>query len=230
MRSSTDAFYARFIVALLAALLTVGGCSKSEGEESNPDEEATDTEGIQGSDDGESMAEDDTVTSDDAEQVEDAQEPAAFGLTSAAFMEGEPIPERFTGDGEDISPALAWEGVPEGTVELALICDDPDAPTAEPFVHWVLWGIDPATGSLPEAVDSTDTVEGVGVQGANGFGGVGYRGPAPPPADDAHRYEFRLYALSDAVTLEAGASKADLLAAIDGVTLDSVLLTGTYDR
>jgi len=227
MRSGRYTSCARFIVALLAALLTLGACSKSEDEDGASNEEAADAEG---SNEDASMADEDTATTVDAEPAEETAEPAAFGLTSETFADGAPIPERFTGDGDDISPALAWEGLPEGTVELALICDDPDAPTAEPFVHWVIWGIDPASGGLPEAVEASETVSGVGVQGANGFGGVGYRGPAPPPADDAHRYEFRLYALSEAVTLDAGVTKADLLDAIEGITLDSVLLTGTYDR
>src|SRR6266536_2438083 len=98
---------------------------------------------------------------------------AEFELRSDAFGDGEPIPARYTCEGEDVSPPLAWTGVPEGAVSLALICDDPDAPSGT-FTHWVAWGIDPSTGGLAEGQSAPR-------EGPNGFGSGGYRGPCPPP-------------------------------------------------
>ena len=97
----------------------------------------------------------------------------AFSLRSDAFEDREPIPERHSCEGEDVSPPLAWSDPPEGTVSMALVCDDPDAPSGT-FVHWLAWGIDPASGSLTEG-------EHPPAEGTGGFGERGYRGPCPPP-------------------------------------------------
>ncbi len=159
---------------------------------------------------------------------------AEWSIATVAFGEGEPIPKRFTEDGEDVSPPLAWSGVPQGSKQLALICDDPDAPTPQPWVHWVIYGISPETTGLPEGVaqvERPDTVAGA-MQGKNSWpkDNLGYRGPAPPPAHGVHRYYFKLYALDTALTLQPGLTKDELLAAMKGHVLAEVQLMGTYDR
>lgn len=152
----------------------------------------------------------------------------ALTLTSTAFEEGKSIPSKHTCDGEDISPALAWRGVPEGTKSLALICDDPDAPVGT-WVHWVLYGVPADTTSLPQGVPQQESVEGVGVQGRNDFKRIGYGGPCPPPGTP-HRYFFKLYALDDVPALEPGATKKALLAAMEGHVLAQGQLMGRYRR
>ena len=148
----------------------------------------------------------------------------AFDLTTSAFAAGERIPRRHTGEGEDVSPDLAWEGAPDGTRELALICDDPDAPVPQPWVHWVLYKIPADRTSLGEGGN------GGGEEGITGWGEPGYRGPMPPPGHGVHRYFFKLYALDQPVNLAPGASKEELLAAIEGHTLAEAELIGTYER
>lgn len=146
----------------------------------------------------------------------------ALSLTSGAFEHGERIPERHSGEGEDVSPPLSWDEVPEGTESLALIVDDPDAPSGT-FVHWLAWGIDPQSRGLDEG-------ESPPSQGAGGFGDVGYRGPAPPPGHGPHRYIFRVYALDATPELAPGAGREELEAAIEGHVIESGELMGTYER
>src|SRR5262245_41575250 len=122
----------------------------------------------------------------------------AFRLQSPAFESGAAIPRKHTGDGEDISPALSWSDLPPGTQELALIVDDPDAPTPEPWVHWVMYRIPISASQLPERIPPAQRVPqpAGAVQGRNTWpNGLGYRGPAPPKGHGVHRYFFRLYAL-----------------------------------
>jgi Raf kinase inhibitor-like YbhB/YbcL family protein len=101
-------------------------------------------------------------------------------ITSTAFEEGATIPKQYTGDGRDASPPLRWSGAPGNTQSIALICDDPDAPRKEPWVHWVLFNLPADTHELPEAVPATETLSQGGKQGKNDFGKIGYGGPAPP--------------------------------------------------
>jgi Raf kinase inhibitor-like YbhB/YbcL family protein len=163
-------------------------------------------------------------TSAPAEAEPPASQPALV-LSSPAFDSGKPIPRRHTGEGEDLSPPLVWSGLPPGTLELALICDDPDAPRPTPWVHWVRYGIPPTTRSLPEGAARP------GVDGANSWPeGKGYRGPMPPPGHGVHHYHFRLYALDTTLDLEPGATKAQLLAAMQDHILAMADLVGTYER
>jgi Raf kinase inhibitor-like YbhB/YbcL family protein len=152
----------------------------------------------------------------------------AFELTSPAFEHSKPIPAKYTGDGEDVSPPLEWSGAPEGTVEFALISDDPDAPGMT-WVHWVIYGIPASNTGLPEAVPKTGSLADGARQGMTDFGSTGYGGPAPPPGKD-HRYFFKLYALDIKLDLGPGATKATLLAAMEGDVLDETQLMGTYRR
>jgi Raf kinase inhibitor-like YbhB/YbcL family protein len=147
---------------------------------------------------------------------------AEFELTSSAFENGQPIPRKYTCEGEDVSPPLAWSGVPEGTVSLALVVDDPDAPRGT-FTHWLAWGLDPAAGGLAEG-------EAPPVEGLNDFGQVGWRGPCPPPGHGPHRYFFRLHGLKGELDLPAGAAKAEVERALEGRALAVAELVGTYER
>jgi Raf kinase inhibitor-like YbhB/YbcL family protein len=148
----------------------------------------------------------------------------AIEIKSPAFAAYAPIPKEHTGEGRDVSPPLAWTGVPAGTRELALICDDPDAPTPEPWVHWVLYGLPAETRSLAAAR------AGCGTEGTNSWSSRGYRGPMPPRGHGMHHYSFRVYALDTELDAGAGLSKPELLAAIDGHVLGTGELIGTYER
>ena len=153
-----------------------------------------------------------------------------FSLTSDAFSDGESIPARFTCDGDNLSPILKWQGAPDDTQSFALIMDDPDAPGGT-YTHWVIYNIRPQANGLPEGVEvagQPGNGEG-GLQGENDFGDNGYGGPCPP-GGNPHHYNFRLYALDGRLDLEAGASKGDLLNAMEGRTLGEATLTGTYKR
>lgn len=144
-------------------------------------------------------------------------------LTSPAFAPNGKIPVRNTGEGDDVSPPLSWGAVPPATVELALICEDPDAPRAKPWVHYVLYRIPPTQHELAEGAS-------IGIMGRNDFGDTAYGGPMPPPGHGTHHYHFRIYALDARVTLPPGASRDQLLAAIRGHVLDEGELVGTYER
>ena len=149
-------------------------------------------------------------------------------VTSPAFKAGETIPEKYSCDGADLSPPLEWSQAPEGTKSVALICEDPDAPRGM-WVHWVLWGLPPDSTSLPEAVPPDTVLANSGRQGKNDWGRIGYGGPCPPPGP-AHRYFFKLYALDTGLELQPGATRKDLLAAIDGHILAEGQLMGMYKR
>ena len=156
-------------------------------------------------------------------------------VTSNGFTEGEPIPKKYTGEGVDVSPPLVWTAVPEGTRELALICDDPDAPRAEPWVHWVIYKIPSGTVSLPEGIpqDAKLSEPPGTLQGKNSWPhgeNLGYRGPMPPPGHGTHRYFFKLYALDTQLNIEPGADKDALIAAMSGHVIGEGQLMGTYER
>ena len=153
----------------------------------------------------------------------------ALSLSSSAFIHEAEIPSRFTCEGDDVSPALAWSGVPSGTKSLALVVDDPDAPDpAAPkmtWVHWVVYDMPPGTASLAEAVK---TLPAGTREGLNDWKRTGYGGPCPPIG--RHRYFHKLYAL-DVVLGELGdASKAGVEAAMKGHVLAQAELVGTYQK
>lgn len=154
-------------------------------------------------------------------------------LTSSAFSEGESIPALYTCDGDNISPPLQIDGVPDGTVSLALIMDDPDIPDVvkrsmliDKFDHWILFNLPLSTTAIKENYD------GEGVSGANSAKGVGYTGPCPP-ADlepTEHRYVFQLYALDAELPLREGATESDVRNAMKGHILDKTEFIGVYSR
>ena len=153
-------------------------------------------------------------------------------IESPAFAAGAKISKQFTGEGEDISPQLVWSGVPGNAKELALICDDPDAPQADPWVHWVIYKIPAgATGLRRNVATSATLSEPAGaLQGQNSWGTIGYRGPLPPPGHGVHHYHFKLYVLDTALNVQSGLEKGELLAAMEGHIIAQGELIGTYQR
>lgn len=154
----------------------------------------------------------------------------ALTITTTAFMDGGPIPPKYTGDGQDISPPLVWSDLPDGVATLALICDDPDAPTPTPWVHWVIYNL---PGDLTGLAEGIPTIEKLtdppgAVQGPNSWPTTGYKGPAPPRGG-AHRYYFRLYALDVEITA-AGLDADALRNKMAGHILAEGELIGTYQR
>jgi Raf kinase inhibitor-like YbhB/YbcL family protein len=150
-------------------------------------------------------------------------------IASDAFLEGEAIPTKHTCDGEDISPRLRWSDIPPNTKSLVLVCEDPDAPSGL-FTHWILFNLPPTATELPEGVSVEERLANGAIQGRNDFKRIGYSGPCPPPKGSAHRYFFRLYALDTELQLQAGASREDLVLAMDSYILARGHLMGTYQR
>ena len=157
-------------------------------------------------------------------------------LMSDAFDHNTDVPAKYTGEGDDVSPPLSWENPPAGTQSFALLCDDPDAPSPKPWVHWVIYGIDAKVSALPEGIPAgkpTLTTPIEARQGKNSWDSgatVGYRGPMPPPGHGTHRYHFKLFALDTEPNLQPGATKDQLLAAMKGHVLAETELIGTYER
>ena len=156
---------------------------------------------------------------------------AEFKLSSPGFRHNQPVPAKFTCEGQDVSPTLKWEGAPAGTKSFALICDDPDAP-AGTWVHWVIWGIPATATGLPENVARTESVTALGgtKQGENSASRLGYGGPCPPPGHGVHHYHFKVYALDMEPALKPRATKHQLEEAMRGHVLAMAELVGTYQR
>ena len=147
---------------------------------------------------------------------------ADLQISSTAFSDGQTIPQRHTCEGDNVSPPLSWSGAPSEARSLALIVDDPDAPSGT-FVHWLAWGLDPGSNGLDEGQPAP-------VEGTNGFGEKGYGGPCPPPGHGPHRYFHRLYSLNSELDLAAGASREELDVALEGRVVGTAELVGTYER
>jgi len=148
-------------------------------------------------------------------------------VTSNAFKEGQPIPRQYTCDGVNISPPLEWSGVPKTAKTVALIADDPDAPTGT-WVHWVFYNLSAANIGLVENLPPDENLKAGGFQGKNDFGKIGYGGPCPPSG--THHYHFKVYAVDTELSLKAGATKDELLKAMEGHIVAQGQLTGTYAR
>jgi Raf kinase inhibitor-like YbhB/YbcL family protein len=149
-------------------------------------------------------------------------------LTSAVFRDGEAIPARHTGEGEDLSPPLAWTGAPVTTRTFALICDDPDAPGGT-WLHWLLWNLPADAVELGEGVPPRPELPSGARQGLNDGGDLGYGGPFPPPGKP-HRYFFHLHALDTSINLPPGINRSELEAAMEGHVLARGTLMGIYER
>ncbi len=149
-------------------------------------------------------------------------------VSSAVFQEGGMIPSKYTCQGQDISPPLAWGEPSAGIQSLVLIVDDPDAPGGV-FTHWVIFNIPADSRGLPEAVPTQAQLPSGALQGKNDFGRIGYAGPCPPPGRP-HRYQFTVYALDSPLDLEAGVSKKQVLDTMRGHILAQGQLVGRYQR
>jgi Raf kinase inhibitor-like YbhB/YbcL family protein len=148
-------------------------------------------------------------------------------LTTTAFHDRGPIPRRYTGEAEDVSPALSWHGAPQAARSFAVICHDPDAPLVQPgsygFVHWVLYNLPASCTGLEEGSEQ-------GAVGANDFGGTGYGGPMPPEGHGVHHYFFWVIALDDELDLPAGLTMWQFLERAESHILGMNRLVGTYER
>lgn len=162
----------------------------------------------------------------------------AFELKSPAFKTGEYIPDKYSCEGENISPALSWSGAPEGAKSFVLIVDDPDAPAGD-WVHWLVYDIPAQMDSLKDDHSRLflleksplleDSITNFIKQGKTSFGTTGYGGPCPPPGKP-HRYFFKLYSLDIMLNLGAGLTKQQLLRSIEGHVLAQGQLMGLYKR
>lgn len=151
-------------------------------------------------------------------------------LVSPAFEAGGRIPDRYTCEGENLSPPLDVVDVPTEAATLALIVDDADSPRGS-FVHWLIWNLPGSIDRIPEGVPKEGEVMGFGAteQGRNDFGEIGWAGPCPPPGSE-HTYTFRIYALRDTLTLGSGIDRKRLEEAMQGMIVDQAELTGTFGR
>ena len=161
--------------------------------------------------------------------------PAKITVSSSVLKDGQPIPKDYTADGKNVSPPITWSNLPAGTRELALICEDPVAPTPQPFVHWVVYKIPPTAKGLPEGMPIDDTttmpddLKGT-IQGMSGFRRPIWRGPAPPKPGIAHQYHFIVYALDAPLDVPPGLNKTQLLEAMKGHIIGQGQLVASYTR
>ena len=151
----------------------------------------------------------------------------AFKLASTVFVHEASIPSKYTCDGEDVSPPLEWSDPPADAQTFAIIMDDPDAPVGT-WVHWVLYDLPAEARVLPEAISSDAELPNGSRHGENSWRRTDYGGPCPPSG--VHRYFFKLYVLDKALDLDAGATKEELLQAMEGHVLAQTELMGTYTR
>jgi Raf kinase inhibitor-like YbhB/YbcL family protein len=155
-------------------------------------------------------------------------------VTSPTIKPNQPIPRDHTADGRNISPGLNWTNVPDGTNELAVVCEDPDAGNPPPFVHWVIYRIPATAKGVPENIPFEPgapmprEIAGA-VQGTSGFRRPIYRGPAPPPGK-VHHYHFVVYAVDANLGLDAGLTRAELLDKLKGHVIGQGELVATYER
>lgn len=149
-------------------------------------------------------------------------------LTSSAFAAGETIPMKYTCDGEDVAPPLSWSGLPEDTVSLVLLFDDPDAPGGEPFTHWLITDLPPDVNHLPEGFHPQE-MNVRGIVGRNDFGRTGYGGPCPPVGSN-HTYYIRLYALDALLDLPPGATRAHVMDLMQDHIIEHTEIQGSFGR
>ena len=152
---------------------------------------------------------------------------AVITLSSASLQDGR-VPKEFTCDGEDKSPPLTWQALPNGTRALALTLTDPDAP-GQTFTHWILYNLPTNNNALPEDVPKQEELSNGSRQGKTDFGKIGYGGPCPPPGKP-HRYVFTLYALDAKLDVPAGAPRSQVESAMQDHVLARGELTARYGR
>lgn len=161
-----------------------------------------------------------------SDTLKERQKPT-MELSSHAFSYMQSIPVKYTCDGADVSPPLAWKNVPDKTKSIVLIVDDPDAPMGT-WVHWIVYDIPPQIESISESQPTSETLDNGAKQGMTSFKKVGYGGPCPP--NGTHRYFFKLYALDSKLNLAPGKTKKIIEEAMKGHVLSQTELVGTYSR
>jgi hypothetical protein len=149
---------------------------------------------------------------------------ADLEIRSSAFRPMGTIPIKYVKEGSDVSPALEWSGVPDGTQELAVICHDPDAPLPYGFTHWVVYGIPASADGIPEGGGGQFT------EGSNDFGGQGYGGPQPPPGHGVHHYYFWVYALDTTLDAEPGLDRHQLIERMGDHIIEQNRVICTYEQ
>jgi Raf kinase inhibitor-like YbhB/YbcL family protein len=152
----------------------------------------------------------------------------AMELKSRSFQEDRYIPAVYSCQGEDRSPELSWNGVPEGVKSFALVCEDPDAPL-KVWIHWVVYNIAPETRSLSVAASNSALLPHMTIEGINDFAKIGYGGPCPPPGQP-HHYLFRLFALDTALVSDKPMNRKELEKAMKGHVIAEAVLTGLFQR
>ena len=160
-----------------------------------------------------------------------ADAPQTLKLTSSAFADGQPIPVRYTADGDKLSPPLAWSGVPQDAAGVVLVIEDPDAPAPTPLVHTLAWALQGHDAELAEGALKSPGSGGEAISlGRNSFFGAEYLPPDPPPGHGPHRYCFQVYALDAAPELSGKPIRTQLVHAMKGRVIAKGLLVGTYER
>lgn len=203
-------------VGLIILFVLSAGCV----DEKAPDQEITAP--VQNNDTPEIISQETVVPAPQETSVPAATN-VKFSLTSGVFQDNGTIPSRYTCDDTDIPPPLWWGTPPDGTKSFALIVDDPDAPGGI-FTHWVLFDLPPDVPCLPEGVSIPDIG---GIQGKNDFNKIGYNGPCPPKL---HTYRFILYALDSKIGLKQGATRQEVLKAMEGHAIAKAELDGKYGK
>ncbi len=158
----------------------------------------------------------------------DTSNAVKFNLSSPAFTDSGPIAQKYTCQGDDLSPELDWSDAPANTRSFALILEDPDAPGGT-FTHWVLFDIPADQKQLAEGAGLDNTGGSIGVSGGNSSGRIGYMGPCPPSG--THRYYFHLYALdAPSLNLKSGASRSDVESAMKSHVIGTADMMGRYEK
>jgi Raf kinase inhibitor-like YbhB/YbcL family protein len=166
-----------------------------------------------------------------SDRAEFAAAPQSIDLSSPVFEDGEPMPTRYTADGEKISPPLAWRNIPEGARSLALIVEDPDAPAPQPLVHLLAFDLPPEMSELPEGLFKSPRHEGLDEDlGRNAYLKAAYLPPDPPTGHGPHLYAFQLFALNRRLDFDHPPGRAAVVEAMRGHVLAKAVLTATYER
>ncbi len=161
-----------------------------------------------------------------------ANVPDEMDVEADGFGVGATMPAKFTSEGDNLSPGLRWINVPKGTRSFTILCEDPDAPTPDPFVHWLAYNISSDCRALPEYIAQEAIVyfPVTMLQGKNSTLKTGYTGPQPPRCDDAHRYFFQVYALDKCLALDGGEGRGAVISAMRGHVLAKGATVGTFKR
>jgi Raf kinase inhibitor-like YbhB/YbcL family protein len=157
---------------------------------------------------------------------------SVINVSSTAFEDGQPIPATYSGDGKNIPPPLFWTGSTDKVQSFALVVEDPDAPTPDPYVHWLLYNIPASVRQLPEGLEKEPGLATFhnAMQGKNSSLKTGWTGMAPPKGDTPHRYFFQLFALDTRLNLDSGIGRAELFDAMSGHVIARGRTIGTYQR